>query len=99
MNSNRVSTTIIVPRAHNHTHHRRAFHFIGDDSLMSEREQVRERWIKVSDKDRPLVSQVQKQQALRANIDMETRFSPSWESGVQRFQQMVVERLRDDVME
>ena len=103
VNPNHVSTTIIVPRAHNHTHHRRAFHFIGDesldDSLMSAREQVREGWIKVGDQDRPLVAQVQKQQALRADIDMETRFSPYWESGVQRFQQMVVERLRDDVMD
>ena len=103
VNPNHVSTTIIVPRAHNHTHHRRAFHFIGDasldESLRGEREQVRESWIKVGDQDRPLVAQVQKQQALRADIDMETRFSPYWESGVQRFQQKVVERLRDDVME
>ena len=63
-----------MPRAHNHTHHRRAFHFIGDesldDSLMSEREQVRERWIKVGDQDKLLVAQVQKQQALHADIDM-----------------------------
>jgi choline monooxygenase len=95
---NHISTTLFVPLAHNRTQHRRAFHFIGDESMSdgfaAERERVRAGWTAVGAQDKPLVAQVHKQQELRADIGMETRFSPYWEGGVHRFQQMVVERLQ-----
>ena len=95
---NHVVTTMLVPLAVNRTQQRREFYFIGDaslgDDLKAAREAVRDGWLSIGDEDKPLVAQIHKQHALRAEIGMETRFSPYWETGVHRFQQMVVEILQ-----
>lgn len=97
---NHLVTTILVPLAYDRTQQRRVFYFISDASLdpalTAAREEVRDGWLSVGDEDKPLVAQVHKQHALRAEIGMDTRFSPYWETGVHRFQKMVVELLRDE---
>ena len=56
---------------------------------------VVEGWRKVAEEDAPLVRQLQLQHRLRAELDIPTRFSPYWEPSVLRFQQLVIECLRE----
>lgn len=97
--ANHLATRMFLPVAVDRTIHRIAPMFIGegayDPAFESNRNLVVEGWRKVAEEDAPLVRQLQLQHRLRAELDIPTRFSPYWEPSVLRFQQLVIERLRE----
>jgi choline monooxygenase len=77
------------------------FYFVGEDGARDPRyEASRARWIdmvkRVFEQDAPIVRAVHERAATRDEIGISTRFSPFWESAVQRFQQRVCELVALD---
>ena len=74
------------------------FYFVGDEGAKGgDHEHARQHWINiitnVFEQDTPVVKAVQDRAAIRDRLGIRTRFSPYWETGVQRFQQLVYERV------
>jgi hypothetical protein len=72
------------------------FYFVGDEAARGARyEPSRAKWIDlikgVFEQDTPIGKAVQARAAQRDQIGLRTRFSPFWESAVQRFQQHVLQ--------
>jgi hypothetical protein len=51
-------------------------------------------WLEVLPQDKPFVAAAQAALATRDAAGVRTRFSPYWEDGVRRFQQMVLDAVR-----
>jgi choline monooxygenase len=93
-----VAVSLYQPVKADRTYYRKDFYFLGDAAtdpeLAATREQVVEGWIQINDQDQAFMTPLQANHAVRDRIGVDNRFTPVWESAVQRFQQMVVEGLR-----
>ena len=96
-----VVTVMMMPISVEQTLLRRAFYFIGEQSLFDKYENIRKRlkdfWYAFGEQDRAILEVVQKQQKIRSEISLPTRFSPHWETAVHRFQQFIVSSIKSPV--
>jgi len=74
--------------------------FVGEGAsaaeFCTERQAIKEEWQLVFKQDIPFVEQVHENYKLRDHIGIDTRFSPFWESNIQRFQQCVARLMLAD---
>lgn len=96
--SSYVICILILPLSHDRSLMRRSIQFVGEEAMARElaqnRDRVRKLWGTLGEQDSAVVEQLQKQQVLRTDLDLPTRFSVHWESAVHRFQKLIVDRLR-----
>ena len=90
---------LILPEAADRTRVDMRHYYKGDaatDPALAEvRRKLLDEWRLVLEQDVPLIGNVQANMERPGEAGIRTRFSPYWESNVQRFQQSVVDVLRD----
>ena len=93
-----VATRIYMPESYDRSRVRSVFLFIGDAATSSHyakvREQIGKSWAEIGRQDAQYIAEVHNMSRIRAELSMETRFSPYWEPAVHHFQKLVVDELR-----
>ncbi|MBI3709573.1 MAG: aromatic ring-hydroxylating dioxygenase subunit alpha [Proteobacteria bacterium] len=99
LNPDHAVTSLFTPIAHDRTHVRRTFSFLGEAATAPAYAEARQRvwnvWDTVGRQDKVNVAAVHGNAWQREALGLETRFSPFWEPAVHHFQKMIVETLRD----
>jgi choline monooxygenase len=92
-----VMQGVLLPDGSARTRVELHLYFDNDKASAAEWDQARrgtlDMWMEVLPQDRPFVAAAQAALATRDAVGVRTRFSPYWEDGVRRFQQMVLDAV------